>query len=323
MSKIPVVVRRWDDTNAPVIASGIPSEYLLMIKQVFVDGYGATPGLGWSVVVDEISTATPYLVITNANNSGYIEFSAPDDVNYNSQIKIAGYLDYVDKNTTGRPTPFTSAKGYGSSATTLNSRWFIVGHANGAYLTIDQPQDADRYNYLANRMGWFFYMGEMKQIHPNDTALFNLITGEETDEVTADYRHTFNYGVLYLAPSSIGKSYPLDGSNTPNTMSVKCSICAGQPMQTDNSKAVDVSVQPGIIAPMYISQGVHTTPGQAFYDANNPFIRYGVPGVFQMDIAYDKSLPRPLIKDIKGQSHWIIYNSRTYSNMAAMNLVEW
>ncbi len=146
-----VIVRRWDDFGAPNLSGS--NTLSAVLDAVLVNGYGNSPGLGWTkpfgnvggVHVYRMPTGTPGYFL-RVDDSAYK--TAGDDYRY---AKVTSYEDMSDINTgVGKvPLPDTSDKWQEFGT------WFYgkVGYTRGAWIILAGP-------------GWFHLICEMHSSTP-------------------------------------------------------------------------------------------------------------------------------------------------------------
>jgi hypothetical protein len=192
-----VRIYRSTDANAPVFYPYVVNSLNQLLQAVLVDGYGDTPGAGWTKAFDNNSGIVVFRnSTTTAGSSGaYFRIDttgAPKDWSY---ARCFAYKTMTDINTGTDPTPSTAQMSNGTYFNTWmggsnSSRvqpWVIIADERTVYVSL-----------VVNSGGWFtgswttyWGFGDYESIVPGDT--YNYFVWGHTDGSRDDFQGLASY----------------------------------------------------------------------------------------------------------------------------------
>lgn len=316
-----VSVMRWDDTSAPDVGDGKPSDYMTVLKKCLVDGYGATAGLNWIVVVDEILTTTPLLVLKNdvalGGSGGFIVFKADDDAGGTS-VEVQSCQAFIDRDTLTNPGGYFLFHRLTTTTQKLD-RWMLIGTETGFYFFVtSESKINDAVNTMGTVTSIFFWVGDFQSFSLNDPATFITMNGVH-NATTFNWTASLNYKIAYATAYDVSNIYALDNS-TFDSYGVSCALG-----QTFSPSAV-VADEPEItlMFECYLKLGDSANPILSdLARVEMPYLRGKIPGLFMSAEVGFYNNAMPFIKEIGGVNYFNIPSSHSYSSMGWINLEEW
>lgn len=314
-----VSVFRWDDTSAPQVVDGKPSEYMTVLKKCLVEGYGATTSIQWIVVVDEILTATPFLVLKNDTTLGgsgqFIVFEAVDDT-AGTNVKVQccqAYVDKVNRINVGGYFAFNR----GSTGSFLLSKWMLIGTETGFYFFVTNDYViGTSENRFASQKSIFFWTGDFASVFENDPSKFITMSGEKNSNNFA-FSSMLNYKVAYLDSVDVTDIYAIDGSAVNSTHSISTVIGLRGASTAFATEEPEIKT----LVQCYLITGSGDNTNLNIEEM--PFLRGSVPGLFYSTEAGYRQNNMPFFKDIGGVEYFQIPSAGHSTSMAWINTKEW
>lgn len=318
-----VSVMRWDDAGAPQIVDGKPSEYMNVLKKCLVDGYGTTTPLNWIVVVDEINTATPLLVLKNdtalGGSGGFIVFDAENDT-AGTLVKVQCCQSYIDRTTrVNAGAHFSFGRGT-SSETRRVKNWVIFGTVSafymfGCYSDVISLSN----NYFATNYSIFFFVGDYISLHPNDPATFITMSGSLNSPNHA-WNNMLNGKLSWTDSNNVCEVYALDGSSNFEAHSINSII--GNNANGGNGNIDDEPVI-NVLTECFLSVGTNSRNHSLLNNASMPLIRGKVPGLyFSAEAGYGKKT-MPFFKEIDAVQYFNVPSPSQNTSCAWINAEQW
>ena len=318
-----VTVYRWDDVDAPQItnASRKPSDVMKIMKACLVDGYGSKLGAGWSVVEDQIATATPYASFRNAGSGGAVLIRADND-NTGSAFIVRAYQEYTDLNNFAK-----ESKSYSSgnpSFSSPNRKWVLIA-TNKAFWFLQMHPYYETGNFIQRQVNdmWVFFAGDIYSVFNNDPCTFTLIGGRNENDLTqSDYGSVFPYALTH-GQSSSTIMYGLDNSSTAQIHTTISALGAGN----FNAGLVN-SAPPGVnvMADVFLrasQSGYVDYSGSPQNNSAYPILRGRLPGLFISDQSGWKNTPFPNTQTISGNPYLQIFDGWDDASAAWIKLDTW
>ncbi|WP_428612885.1 hypothetical protein [Pseudoalteromonas sp.] len=314
----PVTIFRWDDTGAPQVTEGRPSEYLNIFKKCLVEGYGEKSSLGWSLLDED--TESPFCAfrndISNGGSGGVAMFgNTSDDVG--QMVIVRGVQDYVDRNSYTRSSPF-HAFDRASSGSNLNKYWILIGTSTAFYFFCYSDSSMES-NKTGTRHIPSFFMGDIISLIPNDPAPFICISGSK-DSTTTSWSYSLIYKISESTMDKLSSIHPIDGSDDPKEFSIislfsQYGYISGTHIGEPNIR---------MLSPCYaLMYSGNLTSSSAYQNNTHPFARGLIPGLFvASDAGYRDDIP-PVIKELNGESHYLIPSCNSTTGCTWINLESW
>lgn len=314
-----VSVMRWDDIGAPQVVDGKPSEYLDVIKKCLVDGFGTTPSLNWIVVVDEIFTATPLLVLKNdvalGGSGGFIVFQAVNDA-AGTLVKVQCCQAYIDRDTLTNPGAYF-VFGRDSSSKLLNN-WLLIGTHTAFYFFVTRETYVNgNANYFNSQKCIFFFVGDCIALHNNDPATFITMGGSiNTDSHTA--QTMLNADLAYSNSAAVTNIYALNGSSEFLIHSINSVIGDSNPTGDFDGQNPDITA----LCECFLIAG-NSQSDSVLNVVEMPLLRGKVPGLYFSAESGYTDVPMPFFKEISGTIYFLIPSSRTNASHSWINTEQW
>jgi len=316
----PVTTFKWDDPGAPQIVDGKPSEYMTVIKKALVDGYGSKVATGWIVVVDEIFTTTPLLVLKNDTNlggsGGFIVFDAVDDT-AGTNVKVQSCQAYVDRDTR------TNAGAYfvfnrNSSGISMLSEWMILATTTCFYFFANAEYSRSRnVNAFQNFNSIFFFAGDILSFYNNDPGRFITMSGAKNENNHA-WSSMLNNKVPGTSASNITDIYALDGSATFESHSINSVL--GRKSRSNQVHIEEPSIL--FMCECFLQAG-DSISNDIINNINMPLIRAKIPGLYVSTEAGYHNNAMPYFKYINGASHFLVPSAGSATSMTWINTEQW
>jgi len=183
-------LRRWSDPGAPKLWANQFGSFPNLLKAVLVDGYGDTPGLGWT---HEYSSPCNNIMVFRNNpftGSGiYLRVANSNLYSSANFARVSMFESMIDwDNGLLRTPPVGSylswAIGNSASATCVDGiHWMIVGDEKGFWFCVRAvlATSANIFASLHARSWTFNYVGDILPIHPGHpypTILFGNLNSD-------------------------------------------------------------------------------------------------------------------------------------------------
>lgn len=168
-------LRKWSDPGAPKLWANQFGSLTNLLKAVLVDGYGDTPGLGWTLEYESPDLNTKVFRNDPFVGSGvYFRVAHSNLYTAANYVRVALFESMVDYDNGLLRTPPVGASlswNLGSSvgaACDDGIHWMIVGDNRGFWLAVRYrlSQDANIFVSLAARSWHIYYLGDIIPIHP-------------------------------------------------------------------------------------------------------------------------------------------------------------
>lgn len=313
---LPVTVYRWDDAGAPQVVDGSPSEYMNVIKKCLVEGYGSKSPLGWTV--EQEIADPPVMALKNDTTvgSGGVSFFRADSNNPGDFVFTEGCNDYVDKDNRGRKSSYFSFNNYSSNTNSLK-RWFLIGTAKAYYFFVFTENLYDK-NHTSTLPVTCFFQGDFESLYPNDPATFVSISGI-LNSTSFNWATSLIYKFSESSLTELTYIHPLDGSDEQHTASLvtlnERSYVAGRVVGVP-----DIS----LLAPYYLMMGKGRLSTSSDYQNQiTPFVRGILPGAFLANSPGYRDDPKPVIKNLDNDNHFLIPSANSHTGCVWINLQEW
>lgn len=170
-------IRKWSDTGAPKLWSNAYGSMVRLLEAVLVNGYGTTPGLGWTKVYSSTDTNTVVFRNSQVDGSGFfLQVSHSSTYGYATNFfRINAFESMTDWETGLSKCPpiginAINILGYSTSATCADGiHWTIVGDNRGFWLCLRYYLStyADIISQNSGRIWRVIYIGD---IIPFDSA---------------------------------------------------------------------------------------------------------------------------------------------------------
>lgn len=294
-----VTVYRWDDVGAPSLESRKPSDIMKVVKACLVDGYGAKAPLGWSVVEDEIASATPYLSLRNnmaqGGSGGVFTMGAADD-NAATYTRLHSHQEYTDKTTFAKSSYYYDV----NIATLTTPAWMIIGTGK-AFWFIKARYPNQNYWNRTDRYSWIMFAGDMYSFIPNDPNTFVQI-GRKGNGSNSSYASEMPYCLTYGEPDDILVTYPINNESE-QLVSSLISPMGGGGFSKTSAFAGDSPVI-SMLADVLVLYGKISQNSVGSNDTNHPRLRGRIPGIKISDVSGWRNEAFPVIKTIHDQTHF-------------------
>lgn len=164
-------LRTWEDTDAPVLTASNGS-FTNLLQAVLVDGYGSTPGLGWT----EYFSGTSKKVFKNEGTETLVRFDHSQEAN---RVYVRGYESMTDVDNGVLPCPAIDFnENYILLKTAANEPanvvpWRILGDDKGIWIWVcPKYADENGYGTVATGQWKMYYVGDyipfdLTNIHHN------------------------------------------------------------------------------------------------------------------------------------------------------------
>lgn len=316
-----VSVMRWDDTSAPDVVDGKPSEYMTVLKKCLVDGYGTTPGLNWIVVVDEILTTTPLLVLKNdvalGGSGGFIVFKADNDT-AGTLVKVQCCQAYIDRDTLTNPGAYFVFSRYNSTEAGRLNKWMLTGTETGFYFFVTNDYVRDKeVNSFETYGSIFFWVGDFQSFHDNDASRFITMSGGLNNN-SHSWTSSLNYRIAHSSEAkNITYVYALDSSYYQEHS-------VGNILGSAFGVTGEFTEEPSILSlsECFLLSTLDNTPS-LLNKPEMPRLRGKVPGLYISSEVGFFNNAMPFIKEIDGVNYFNIPNPHNATSFSWINLEEW
>lgn len=325
-----VTIYRWDDPGAPQItnASRKPSEIMSLLKACLVDGYGTKQGLGWSIVEENISSATPYISFRNAGSGGVSYFYANND-NTGEFCRVKSFVEYIDKDSNNKGTFEYAFRNLYNYSQTPNYQWILIGTNKAFWFIQTHPAFTTNYWQSAGNGNYIIHCGDFCSIFPSDPCTYTQICGNgaASDRDNNNWTNMLPYTIT-LGRNTCTNLYALDNTDSNKSYALNSALGTGGFVASSDVAGVDFAPpQINVIADVWLKLG---TDASTYYqhagapnDPNFPMLRGRVAGLFISDQTGWRIEAFPVIKNINGSDYLQMPEAISGASAVWIKLDEW
>lgn len=210
MARTPTVYR-WDDPGAPDLDAIMPTDadkqklfIYTILKACLVDGYGSKSGAGWTMPLEEITSAGCRFVLKNASHSGCLLWEGGSFSRFNIGARGGWLWACIDVDDMDSPVGAWSHKAAYANRDTLSAANF---HSSGIYAA----HGCESWVVVANENFCVFIAGVSNDFDNTSSAVADLnyscalffgAMNDSFSDVTAP-----SSGNFYVAGGGISSSY--------------------------------------------------------------------------------------------------------------------
>lgn len=194
---MPSVLRRYDDADAPNMSGNLAGSLITVLKAVLVNGYGTTPGLGWSIAFEDAFSNT--CVFRPGGNSPARPYVQVKDNVVSPGVQravVTAYESMSDVNNGLFPCPDRSDRNTLFKCSTNNATnipWVIIGDELGFWF-LTRPMDLDGTATNDGSLYFPHYIGYWDSLSPgNDYNFTTILQGESNTCYFLDNQPSFFY----------------------------------------------------------------------------------------------------------------------------------